>query len=76
MKKAVQYLVGTHDFRNFCKADVQQVRWCSLRALKAAGCTVADFNLFGPWLSLGYGMEPVQRRSDICSELAVPLVLL
>jgi tRNA pseudouridine38/39 synthase len=28
MEKAAQYLVGTHDFRNFCKADVQQVR-CS-----------------------------------------------
>jgi tRNA pseudouridine(38-40) synthase len=26
MKEAAQYLLGEHDYRNFCKADVLQVR--------------------------------------------------
>jgi hypothetical protein len=26
MQEAAQHLVGEHDFRNFCKADVAQVR--------------------------------------------------
>jgi tRNA pseudouridine38/39 synthase len=27
MQAAAQHLVGEHDFRNFCKADVAQVGW-------------------------------------------------